>query len=393
MSGPLEGITILDFTRYQQGPSATLMLAELGARVLKVEAPDGDPGRLLSRFEDGFPSYFEVLNRGKQSIVVDLRQPDGTAVISRLARQVDVVAENFRPGVMDRLGVGYDALSAVNPRLIFASASMFGPRGPRTRHPGYDTIAQAAGGMVMATRRSGDDLGTPLGGTADQVGGMMLAYAILAALLHRERTGEGQKVDVSLFGSQLSLQMVAAARALYKPTQMLPQQASGRISGSMRCSDDHWIAFGHLNPPQWVDVLRAFALGELVDDPRFTTAEVRGSNMPQLRSILQERAATQPSDYWLKRLVEADIPCALIQDYDMLTQDPQALENSYLYNYEHPKFGTLKAVGPVASFSKTGSVLQGPAPGEPGQHTQAILAHAGFTSEEIAQLRANKVVS
>ncbi len=361
--------------------------------MLKVEAPDGDPGRLLSRFADGFPSYFEVLNRGKQSIVVDLRHPDGTAVIARLARQVDVVAENFRPGVMDRLGVGYAALSAVNPRLIFASASMFGPRGPRTRHPGYDTIAQAAGGMVMATRRPGDDLGTPLGGTADQVGGMMLAYAILAALLHRERTGEGQKVDVSLFGSQLSLQMVAAARALYKHTQMLPQQASGRISGYLRCSDDHWIAFGHLNTPQWVDVLRAFALGELVEDPRFTTAEVRGSNIPQLRSILQERAATQPSDYWLKRLVEADIPCALVQDYDMLAQDPQALENSYLYNYEHPKFGTLQAVGPVAYFSKTGSVLQGPAPGEPGQHTQAILANAGFTSEEIAHLRANKVVS
>ena len=136
-----------------------------------------------------------------------------------------------------------------------------------------------------------------------------------------------------------------------------------------------------------------FALGELVEDPRFTTAEVRGNNMSQLRSIIQERAATQPSAYWLKRLVEADIPCTLVQDYDMLAQDPQALENSYLYNYEHPRFGTLQAVGPVAYFSKTDSILQGPAPVEPGQHTQAILANAGFTSEEIAQLRANKVVS
>jgi formyl-CoA transferase len=289
--------------------------------------------------------------------------------------------------------VGYEALSTVNPRLIFASASMFGPHGPRSRHPGYDTIAQAAGGMVMATRRPGDDLGTPLGGTADQVGGMMLAYAILAALLHRERTGEGQKVDVSLFGSQLSLQMVAAARALYKHSQMIPQQASGRISGYLRCSDDRWIAFGHLNSPQWVDVLRAFTLTELVDDPRFTTAEMRGSHMPQLMHMLRERAATQPTAYWLQRLVEADIPCTLVQDYDMLAQDPQALENSYLYNYEHPRFGTLQAVGPVAYFSKTGSVLQGPAPVEPGQHTQAILANAGFTSEEIAHLRANKVVS
>jgi len=293
---------------------------------------------------------------------------------------------------MDRLGVGYEALSALNPRLIFASASMFGPRGPRARHPGYDTIAQAAGGMVMATRRPGDDLGTPLGGTADQVGGMMLAYGILAALMHRERTGEGQKVDVSLFGSQLSLQMVAAARALYHQAQMLPQQAGGRISGHLRCSDGRWIAFGHLNTPQWVDVLRAFALDELVADPRFKTAEVRGSHMPQLRSIVQERAATQPSDYWLTRLVEADIPCTLVQDYEMLAHDPQALENGYLYSYEHPRFGVLQAVGPVVSFSKAGSVLQGPAPGEPGQHTQTILADAGFTTEEIAQLRANKVV-
>ncbi len=393
MAGPLAGIKMLDFTRYQQGPSATVMLAELGAEVLKVEPPGGDPGRMLSQFADGFSSYFEVLNRGKKSLVVDLRHPGGTAVICRLARQVDVVAENFRPGVMDRLGVGYNALSAINPRLIFASASMFGPRGPRATHPGYDTIAQAAGGMVMATRRPGDDLGTPLGGTADQVGGMMLAYAILAALVHRERTGEGQKVDVSLFGSQLSLQMISAARALYQQAPLPPQQAGSRISGHMRCSDGRWIAFGHLNTPQWVDVLRAFALDELVTDPRFQTAEVWGSHMLQLRSLIQERAATQPADYWLQRLVEADIPCTLVQDYEMLAQDPQALENSYIYSYEHPKFGTLKAVGSVASFSQTGSVLQGPAPLEPGQHTQAILADAGFTPEEIAQLRAHKVVS
>jgi crotonobetainyl-CoA:carnitine CoA-transferase CaiB-like acyl-CoA transferase len=129
-----------------------------------------------------------------------------------------------------------------------------------------------------------------------------------------------------------------------------------------------------------------------VADPRFKTAEVRGSHMPQLRSLIQERTATQPSDYWLTRLAEADIPCTLVQDYEMLAQDPQALENGYLYSYEHPRFGTLQAVGPVASFSKAGAVLQGPAPGEPGQHTQAILADAGFTPEEIAQLRANKVV-
>jgi crotonobetainyl-CoA:carnitine CoA-transferase CaiB-like acyl-CoA transferase len=393
MAGPLAGIKILDFTRYQQGTSATVMLAEMGAEVLKVEPPGGDPGRQLSRFEDGFSSYFEVLNRGKKSIVVDLRQSGGKEVIFRLAKQVDVVAENFRPGVMERLGVGYEVLAGLNPRLIFASASMFGPHGPRAMHPGYDTIAQAAGGMIMATRRPGDDLGTPLGGTADQVGGMMLAHGILGALVHRERTGEGQKVDVSLLGSQLSLQMVAASRTFYKRAPMLPQQMSGMVSGHMRCSDGRWITFGHLNAPQWADALHALELAALVQDPRFTTREERARNMPELRRLMAERVATRPSAYWLQRLVEADIPCTLIQDYELLTQDPQALANTYIYSYEHPRFGMLQAMGPVASFSKSGSVLQGPAPLEPGQDTEAILIDAGFTPEEIERLRTSKTVS
>src|SRR5262249_18262391 len=154
---------------------------------------------------------------------------------------------------------------------------------------------------------------------------------------------------------QLSLQMVSAARALYQQAQLLPQQTGGRISGHVRCSDGRWIAFGHLNTPQWVDVLPAFALDDLVTGPRFQTPEGRSSQTAQLRSLIQEGAATQPAEYWLQRLVEADIPCALVQDYAMLAQDPQALENNYLYSYEHPKFGTLQAVGSVASFSKAGS--------------------------------------
>ena len=393
MAGPLQETKILDFTRYQQGPSATVMLAELGAEVLKVEPPGGDPGRMLSRFEDGFSSYFEALNRGKKSIVVNLRQPAGREVIFRLAKQVDVLAENFRPGVMDRLGVGYQVLSALNPSLIYASASMFGPDGPRANHPGYDTIAQAAGGMLMATRRPGDDVGTPLGGTADQVGGMMLAHGILGALVHRHRTGEGQKVDVSLFGSQLSMQMVTAGRAFYKQATMIPPQAGGRISGHLRCSDGRWIAFGYLNSPQWMDALRAFGLGELVEDPRFAAQEERANNMPELQRLIQELVATRDSRHWLLRLVEADIPCTLIQDYDMLAQDSQALANDYVYSYEHPRFGTLKAVGPVAYFSKTGSDLQGPSPLEPGQDTDSILDNAGYTSQEIEQLRATGAVS
>ena len=393
MAGPLQDTKILDFTRYQQGPSATVMLAEMGAEVLKVEPPGGDPGRRMSLFEDGFSGYFEPLNRGKKSIVVNLRQPAGREVIFRLVKQVDVLVENFRPGVMDRLGVGYEALSPLNPSLIYASASMYGPEGPRANYPGFDTIAQAAGGMLMATRRPGDEVGTPLPGTADQVGGMTLALGILGALVHRQRTGEGQKVDVSLFGSQLSLQMLPAARAFYEGVPLTSPLSSGRITGHLRCGDGRLISFGYLNAPQWKDTLVAFGLGEVAEDPRFATPEERAENMPELMRMIRELVATQDSVHWLERLVEADIPCTLTQDYDMLAEDPQALANDYIYSYEHPRFGTLKAVGPVASFSETGSNLQGPAPLDPGQDTDSILDRAGYTAQEVEQLRAAGAVS
>src|SRR6266545_3107079 len=187
MPGPLDGIRILDFTRFQQGTFGTLLLADLGADVLKVEQPGGDPGRSLGRHQDGYSSYFESLNRNKRSLCLDLTKPEGREVVLRLAATVDAVVENFRPGTMEKLGVGYDVLARVNPSLVFASASMFGPNGPRGRAPGYDTIAQAAGGMMMFHTHEGDTPHGVQGGIADQTGGIMLAHAILAALVHRLR--------------------------------------------------------------------------------------------------------------------------------------------------------------------------------------------------------------
>ena len=224
MPGPLDGIRILDFTRFQQGtfgtvpladqgPQAAQLLRDLGADVWKVEQPGGDPGRTLGRHENGYSSYFESLNRNKRSLCLDLSRPGGAAVVERLVASVDVVAENFRPGTMDRLGIGYDQLRAIKPDLIFASGSMYGPNGPRGYDPGYDNIAQAAGGMMAFVTLDGE---TPHGtqpGIADQTGGAMLAYAVLAAIVHRLRTGEGQKVDVSLYGSQIALQGIHVARA------------------------------------------------------------------------------------------------------------------------------------------------------------------------------------
>ncbi|HJN93759.1 MAG TPA: CoA transferase, partial [Dehalococcoidia bacterium] len=227
MPGPLDGIRVLDFTRFQQGTFGTAQLADLGADIWKVEQPGGDPGRTLGRHVNGYSSYFESLNRNKRSICLDLSRPEGAPVVERLAAQVDVVAENFRPGTMDRLGVGYEHLRGINPGLIFASGSMFGPKGPRGHDPGYDNIAQASGGMMAFVTSDGE---TPHGGQpgmADQTGGSMLAYGVLAALVHRLRSGEGQKVDVSLYGSQIALQGIHVARAWTEYALSPPGKSSG----------------------------------------------------------------------------------------------------------------------------------------------------------------------
>ncbi|HEY7294521.1 MAG TPA: CoA transferase, partial [Dehalococcoidia bacterium] len=257
-TGPLAGITILDFTRFQQGTFGTLLLADLGADVIKVEQPGGDPGRSLGNHVDGFSSYFESLNRNKRSICIDLRLPEGRDIVKRLVRRADIVSENFRPGTMEKLGLGYEALSKENPALIFASASMFGPRGPRGRDPGYDTIAQAAGGMMMFNRRFNKALGVTddsprpaQPGSADQVGGMMFAHGMLAALVHRLRTGRGQKVDVSLYGSQIALQSIHFVQALHHAPLRPPGQSSAVLSHRAVCGDGHWIAFGFLEKSTW----------------------------------------------------------------------------------------------------------------------------------------------
>ncbi|MHB8577470.1 MAG: CaiB/BaiF CoA transferase family protein, partial [Dehalococcoidia bacterium] len=193
-TGPLAGFVLLDFTRFQQGTHGTLLLSDLGADVIKIEPPGGDPGRRLGVHVDGHSSYFEALNRNKRSICLDLRRDEGREVVKRIARRADIVAENFRPGTMERMGLSYEELSKENPALIFASASMFGGRGPRSHDPGYDTIAQAAGGMMMFNkvmhRAWHDDTPFPAQpGIADQTGGVMLAHGIMAALIHRLRTG------------------------------------------------------------------------------------------------------------------------------------------------------------------------------------------------------------
>ena len=301
MPGPLDGIRILDFTRFQQGTFGAVQLADLGADVWKVEQPGGDPGRTLGRHRNGYSSYFESLNRNKRSLCLDLSRPEGVTVVERLVAQVDIVTENFRPGTMDRLGIGYAHLRTINPSLIFASGSMYGPNGPRSRDPGYDNIAQAAGGMMAFVTAEGE---TPHGGQpgiADQTGGSMLAYGVLAALVHRLRTGEGQKVDVSLYGSQIALQGIHVARAWTEHELEPPGKSSGVLSHRALCLDGRWIAFGFLEARHFPRLAAALGLAELATDPRFETPAARGANMGRLVERIDAAVIKGHADAWITR--------------------------------------------------------------------------------------------
>lgn len=392
MPGPLDGIRILDFTRFQQGTYGVLLLADLGADVLKVEQPTGDPGRGLGRHQDGYSSYFESLNRNKRSLCLDLTKPEGREVILRIVPGVEVVAENFRPGTMEKLGIGYDVLSKLNPGLVFGSASMFGPNGPRGFDPGYDTIAQAAGGLMAFHTRDGDTPTGAQGGIADQTGGQMLAYSILAALVHKLRTGEGQKTDSSLYGAQIGLQGIHVARMLHHTPLRPPGQSSGVVSHRAQCLDGRWIAFGILEGRQFDKICKGLGLEHLLDDPRFATPAARGPHIGELVELMDARVITRPADEWIERLRAADLPCSIVQDYEMIANDPQARANGYIHEEEHPVYGHIRTQGPVAQFSKTPASVRRHAPIKPGDHSAEILRESGFSDDEIATLAAKGVV-
>jgi len=392
MPGPLDGIRILDFTRFQQGTFGTLQLADMGADVWKVEQPGGDPGRTLGNHIGGYSSYFESLNRNKRSLCLDLSKASALEVVYRLVPQVDILAENFRPGTMDRLGLGYERLRGLHPGLVYASGSMFGPNGPRATDPGYDTIAQGAGGIMAFTTSEGN---TPHGvqpGLADQTGGAMLASAILGALAHKLRTGQGQKVDVSLYGSQIALQGIHAARAWTDHPLAPPGKSSGVFSHRALCLDGRWIAFGFLEARHFPKLATALDLGSLVDDPLYATAPARGENMGALVELIDSQVIQKESAQWIELLRAADVPCTVIQDYAMIRTDPQALANGYVHETDHPKWGRVATPGPFALLSKTPAEVRRHAPISPGDHSAEILREAGFSAEEIAAIAQEGVV-
>jgi crotonobetainyl-CoA:carnitine CoA-transferase CaiB-like acyl-CoA transferase len=386
MPAPLEGIKVLDFTRFQNGPHATVMLSDLGAHVLKVERPgQGDPGRALGRRSDGFCAYFEALDRGKKSITLDLDHPEAKQIIYRLVAESDVVTENFRPGLMDGLGLGYEELRKHNPRIIYAVNSGFGPNGEWAPRGSFDIVAQGMSGAMIA--QGGGPGSEPVQipwGLADQVGSMVFAYGIMAALVSRERYGVGQRLDVSQLGAMATLQALGLVAYLHTKNQT--HRFVNPTFTFYEGSDHQWFTVGVLTPKHWPLLCDACGRADLLTDERSVTPFARAEHREWLHAQLVDTFHGQPAQHWLDALVARDVPCGPVYDYAGVEAEPQFWDNGYLVDLEHPQFPGHRTVGIPMTMSETPGRVQGPAP-ELGQHTEETLLGLGYTWEQITALR------
>lgn len=394
MDYPLEGIRVVDFTQYQQGTVCTLMLADWGADVIKVEPHGvGEPGRTLGpRGPKGLGSgYFEANNRNKRSIVVDVKKEKGKEIINRLVKTADIFAQNFRPGVIERLGFGYEALSLINPRIICLNGSGFGRRGPLRERPGYDTVGQAMGGIMSIVTGPPDSPPQMVSaGVCDQTGGFLLSFGALLALFDRERTGQGQEVDMSLINSALALQGNTFQSSLL--AGQLPKMR-GRITPGIFC-----VSFeakdGKSFIVQTTDTEKrenVFKIAGLDKDPnRFDTWEKINQSHEGELDALEAAFATKPRDEWLKQLIEADIVCSPVYTHAEIAADPVVIENEYVVEVNHPTEGPIRVLNNPVQLSKRQPKI-GVAP-EHGQHTDEVLREMGYSKADINDLREQKVI-
>jgi CoA:oxalate CoA-transferase len=403
MPMPLEGIRVIDWTIWQQGPVASAMLGDLGAEVIKIEARDGgDPGRGIvaiggASLADRPNFYFEANNRNKHSIALDLKKPAAREIVYDLAAKSDVFVQNFRKGVAERLGLGYEALRARNPRLVYANATGYGPEGPDSGDPSFDQLGLARSGIMMA---AGEPDMPPLaiaGGIADQMGAIMLAYGVLAALLARERFGVGQQVDASHLGSMAFLQGLSLSMRLVNGVAM-PRMARKRSFNPLwnhyRCADGRWIALGMLQADRyWADFCRVVGRPELADDERFARMSARMGHAEEAVAALDEVFAGRPRAEWLEILRKGgDFIFTVVNRVDDLPDDPQMRANRYIVDFDHPAHGPTQYVGIPVRLSETPGSVREAAP-ELGQHTEIVLTELlGYDWDRVAALREAKVI-
>ena len=400
---PLQGIRVLDLTRALAGPYCTMMLGDLGADVIKVERPGrGDDSRGWGPPFVGEPygpypgesAYFIAANRNKRSVTVNLKRPEGQEIVRRLARASDALVENFRTGVLDGMGLGYEDLHAVSPRLVYCSISGYGRTGPYAERPGYDFIIQAEGGMMGITGPEEGPpyrVGVPI---VDITAGMFAATAILAALRARDLTGEGQLVDISLLDTQVALLANVGSNYLVggaEPRRLGNAHPNIAPYEAFRARD-RWFALAAANQRQWAILCDVVGRPDLTDDPRFATNGARVSNRPALVEVLGAAFAARDADDWLAALREAGLPCGPINAVPDVFEHPQAEARDLAMAAEHPTAGPVRLAGFPYKLSQTPAEVHRPPP-PLGQHTEEVLTGLlGYSAEEVAGLRGQGAV-
>jgi CoA:oxalate CoA-transferase len=352
-AGPLAGIFIVDLTRVLAGPYCTMVLADLGARVVKVESPAGDDARRIGPFVNGVSAYFASLNRGKQSIALDLKDAADRAIFDALVARADVLIENFRPGVMQRLGYGWEVLAAKHPSLVMASVSGFGQTGPYATRPAYDVVVQAMGGIMSLTGELGGEparVGTSLG---DIGAGLFSAIGIQAALVERARTGVGRHIDVGMLDCQVAMLENAIAR--YRATGNVPGPLGTRHPSiapfqALRASDGHVVVAAG-NDALFAKLCAAIGRSALASDARFVSNALRTENVDALAVELETVLATAGVTHWLERLEAAGIPCGPLNDVAAVLDDPQVRARNMIITSEDPTAGTLTLAGNPVKLS------------------------------------------
>ncbi len=380
--GPLVGVRVLDFSSFIAGSYAAQYLGDLGADVIKIESLQGDAARFWGPFLAGESRFFQGWNRSKRSIAVDLQSAAGREVLYRFAREADIVVENFRPGVVAKLGIDYDSLKKLNPRLIYLSITAFGTVGPYGNRPGYDPILQALSGAAKGNLRYCASVGICSVAISDFGSALIGASGLLAALYHRERTGVGQRVETSLLQAAMALQSHMFIKALEREEE----PPFGIFPYNFYETEDDIIFLAIGTDRFWQLLCEGIGAPELAADPRYKTNPQRVECKEELTRAIVEKLKTRTTKEWESILLAKGVPCAPAQTYEEFFEDPQVAAMSMAHIVEHPKIGPMKVSGVPVHMSETPGAVQC-APPTLGQHTDELLSDVGYTPNDIARLR------
>lgn len=389
----LDGLRVLDVTQFMAGPYCSTILADLGADVIKIEPPSGDSTRQMVGASGSESPSFNAVNRGKRSLVVNLKTLDGQELFKRLVRSSDILIENYRPGVMQAFGLGYDALAAINPALIYASISGYGQTGPHRTKGGFDLIAQGVSGIMSVTGEPGRPpakAGIPL---TDLGAALFAATGILAAVHHRARAGVGQYIDTSLVEAGIALSVWEATEYFSGPGVPAPLGSAHRMNApyqAMRCADGY-VTIGANTDRLFQRLCGVLGHPEWIEAPEFANNGSRVRNRTKLATLIESVMAKQPCRHWLALLDAADIPCGPINDYAQVFADPQVTARGMVLETDHPVLGRLRTLGSPIRMSATPADAGRRAP-LLAEHTDEVLRELGLSADEIAALRRNGAI-